>query len=85
MDQTPFKRWMTVEESADLGIFYDCHQSLLHRTEFLIDGLEAGNATFRMAGDRKLKEFPGKPECGTENWRSRYCNLFYGVQMFVPE
>lgn len=46
MEQTPLKRWMTVEESADWAYFMTVTNRFCTGQNILIDGLEAGNAHF---------------------------------------
>ena len=46
MKQTPLKRWMTVEEAADLAYFMTVTNRFCTGQNILIDGLEAGNAHF---------------------------------------
>mgnify|MGYP000733120891 FL=1 len=44
MEQTPLKRWMTVEEAADWAYFMTVTNRFCTGQNILIDGLEAGNA-----------------------------------------
>ena len=46
MEQTPLKRWMTVEETADWAYFMTVTNRFCTGQNILIDGLEAGNAHF---------------------------------------
>lgn len=46
MEQTPLKRWMTVEETADWAYFMTVTNHFCTGQNILIDGLEAGNAHF---------------------------------------
>ena len=46
MDLTPLKRWMSVEETADWAYFMTVTNRFCTGQNILIDGLEAGNATF---------------------------------------
>lgn len=46
MDQTPLKRWMSVEEAADWAYFMTVTNRFCTGQNILIDGLEAGNANF---------------------------------------
>ena len=46
MEQTPLKRWMTVEEAADWAYFMTVTNRFCTGQNILIDGLEAGNAHF---------------------------------------
>ena len=46
MEQTPLKRWMTVEEAADWAYFITVTNRFCTGQNILIDGLEAGNAHF---------------------------------------
>lgn len=46
MDQTPLKRWMTVDETADWAYFMTVTNKFCTGQNILIDGLEAGNAHF---------------------------------------
>lgn len=46
MEQTPLKRWMTVEETADWAYFMTVTNKFCTGQNILIDGLEAGNAHF---------------------------------------
>lgn len=46
MDQTPLKRWMTVEETSDWAYFMTVTNKFCTGQNILIDGLEAGNAHF---------------------------------------
>lgn len=46
MEQTPLKRWMSVEEAADWAYFMTVTNRFCTGQNILIDGLEAGNAHF---------------------------------------
>ena len=46
MEQTPQKRWMTVEAAADRVYFMTVTNRFCTGQNILIDGLEAGNAHF---------------------------------------
>lgn len=46
MEQTPMKRWMSVEETADWAYFITVVNKFCTGQNILIDGLEAGNANF---------------------------------------
>lgn len=46
MEQTPLKRWMTVEEAAEWAYFMTVTNRFCTGQNILIDGLEAGNAHF---------------------------------------
>ena len=46
MEQTPLKRWMTVEEAADWAYFITVTNRFCTGQNILIDGLEAGNTHF---------------------------------------
>lgn len=46
MEQTPLKRWMTVEEAAEWIYFMTVTNRFCTGQNILIDGLEAGNARF---------------------------------------
>lgn len=46
MEQTPLKRWMTVEEATDWAYFMTVTNRFCTGQNILIDGLEAGNAHF---------------------------------------
>lgn len=46
MEQTPLKRWMSVEETADWAYFITVTNRFCTGQNILIDGLEAGNAHF---------------------------------------
>ena len=46
MEQTPLKRWMTVEEAADWAYFMTVTNRFCTGQNILIDGLEAGNTHF---------------------------------------
>ena len=46
MEQTPLKRWMSVEEAAEWAYFITVTNKFCTGQNILIDGLEAGNAHF---------------------------------------
>ena len=46
MEQTPLKRWMSVDEAADWAYFMTVTNRFCTGQNILIDGLEAGNAQF---------------------------------------
>lgn len=46
MDLTPLKKWMTAEEAAEWAYFLTAVNTFCTGQNILVDGLEAGNATF---------------------------------------